>query len=357
MFDFAIYKYQFISSWLRHAGGFNRMKICDAQKEPKLSIIIPCYNYSAFVGKAISSVIGQNNRESEIIVVDDGSTDGSWDIINNFDVRAYRLPNGGALQACIFGLDHTTAPFVLFLDADDMLAPNSLNKILALVDEKVAKLQYSLGLIDSEGRFIGSAAPALDDYRERSEIIHRVLRTGFYKTPPTSGNVFRRDVCNILREIDYEKYVDGVILYAAPFMGDIVSTSDELGFYRVHNHNVSSVGKALDAEVIRRDLRRFSFRMRHLQNFINAKTNYEPTYEIENNFVVQERSIYLTLSVGKKPSLSDVKNVIWKLLKQDEHSIKSKLALSTLFVSTLLLSNRNSVKIANYRNKVTHRSV
>jgi len=118
----------------------------------------------------------------------------------------------------LFGLEKTKAPFVLFLDADDELKPGALVKIIDRLDPGVAKLQFPLTRIDTDGNIISAALPALDTFRDRHVLARQVLRRGVYRSPPTSGNVFRRDVCKLLREADYDKFVDGVILFAAPFL-------------------------------------------------------------------------------------------------------------------------------------------
>src|SRR6266436_10093186 len=124
---------------------------------PKLAVVISCYNYESFVERAIQSVLSQGRDDFELVVVDDGSTDGSWDVISRSGVTAFKIENSGQRLACLFGLDKTKAPFVLFLDADDELKPGALGKIVDRLDPGVAKLQFSLTLIDSDGTAISGA--------------------------------------------------------------------------------------------------------------------------------------------------------------------------------------------------------
>ncbi|MGT2486450.1 glycosyltransferase family 2 protein [Methylobacterium oryzae CBMB20] len=119
--------------------------------EPKLAVIITCFNYENFVGRAIQSVLDQGSDACEIVVIDDGSTDRSWSMIQQSGVPAFRIPNGGQRAACLYGLAKTRAPFLLFLDADDELLPGALARILPALDTNVAKLQFCLTCIDSGG--------------------------------------------------------------------------------------------------------------------------------------------------------------------------------------------------------------
>lgn len=232
-----------------------------------LAVVINCYNYAEYVGRAIDSVVQQANNDCELIVIDDGSIDRSWDVISGRAVKAHRLTNGGQRLACIYGLDGTTAPYVLFLDADDELKPGSIAKIISLLDPEISKLQFALTRVDGAGKEIPENR-GVEAYRKRDELANRVLEDGVYRTPPTSGNVFRRDVCQLLREAHYDTAVDGIILFAAPFFGDVVSISEELGVYRVHGRNNSGLGQSMNPEIIKLDLHRFATRMTHLREVI-----------------------------------------------------------------------------------------
>ncbi|WP_036302951.1 glycosyltransferase family 2 protein [Methylobacterium sp. 77] len=233
--------------------------------DPILSIIINCYNYEDYVQSAIESVTSQKAERYELIVVDDGSTDQSWETIERLHVRSFRKENGGQVSACLHGVARTSAPFILFLDADDELLPNSISKIISLLDENVAKLQFPLLTIDATGAVVGPALPALSAGRHREAFVKKVERAGAYISPPTSGNVFRRDLCDLLHEAHYDSAVDGVMLLAAPFFGDIVSIGEPLGRYRVHFRNKSYRNQLPPVPHLRKHQKRFRRRVEHLK--------------------------------------------------------------------------------------------
>ncbi|HVW99455.1 MAG TPA: glycosyltransferase [Candidatus Babeliaceae bacterium] len=93
----------------------------------KVSVIVPSYNYAAFISKALSSVKAQTYRNWECIIVDDGSTDNTRDICNEFCINDPRFKyiyqvNGGISAARNTGVSYADGEFICFLDADDFLA-------------------------------------------------------------------------------------------------------------------------------------------------------------------------------------------------------------------------------------------
>jgi len=93
-----------------------------------LSVVIPAYNAEKYIGRAIDSVLAQSRRPDEIIVVDDGSTDGTAGVVESYgsQVRCIRQENGGASVARNSGIEAATGRWIAFLDADDEWLPEKL---------------------------------------------------------------------------------------------------------------------------------------------------------------------------------------------------------------------------------------
>jgi glycosyltransferase involved in cell wall biosynthesis len=92
----------------------------------RISVVIPCYNRERWIAEAITSAL--QGPEVEVIVVDDGSTDGSWDVIRSFGdrIRSSRIDNSGPSAARNVGARMATAPFIRFLDSDDRIPDGAL---------------------------------------------------------------------------------------------------------------------------------------------------------------------------------------------------------------------------------------
>lgn len=100
-----------------------------------ISVVIPCYNRAHLVGDAIRSALAQTVQPSEIIVVDDGSKDGSEAIASGFSgVRCLRQTNAGPSAARNAGIQAATGDWVAFLDSDDLWPPTRLSSQLALLE-------------------------------------------------------------------------------------------------------------------------------------------------------------------------------------------------------------------------------
>ena len=115
-----------------------------------VSVITPCHNAAAFVGQTIESVLAQTHQPVEHLIVDDGSSDGSWAVIERFAephrerLRAEQVPvSRGASHARNRGAALARGEYLMFLDADDLIAPNSLGALVAALRERPDAIAYT----------------------------------------------------------------------------------------------------------------------------------------------------------------------------------------------------------------------
>ena len=112
----------------------------------KFSIIIPLYNKQNFITRAVNSVLSQSYINFELIIVNDGSTDNSFDLVSSIidhRIKIINKVNGGVSSARNLGIDNASNEWICFLDADDHWLPNHLEEILYLLKKYPEAKIYS----------------------------------------------------------------------------------------------------------------------------------------------------------------------------------------------------------------------
>lgn len=211
----------------------------------RLSVVIPNYNYGDFVGAAISSALAVDWPDVEVIVVDDGSTDHSREVISQFGDRVTIIEqdNAGALQAVNRGYRLSRGDVVIFLDSDDVLDPEIASEIAGVWYDGISKVQVQMRRIDREGRPTGSVFPEYGKVPTPMQIVRWMSKTSAYPTPPGSGNAYARSFLERMFPLDERtgRFSDSPLLAAAPYFGDVVTINKPLVGYRIHGNNDSEL--------------------------------------------------------------------------------------------------------------------
>jgi glycosyltransferase involved in cell wall biosynthesis len=207
---------------------------------PTVSIIIANYNYGRFIQEAIESALGQNHPAREVIIVDDGSTDESLTIIEKYRQKAKVVfkSNGGQASAFNAGLPLATGEIVLFLDSDDYLMPDAVNRIVTNWKPHISRCHFRLNSVDSDGNRIGEV-PMASERLSSGNIFEQQLSREGCTWVPTSGNAFSRAVLEKVFPVDerYRICADAWIFYRTAFHGEVLAIEEILGAYRIHDSN------------------------------------------------------------------------------------------------------------------------
>lgn len=216
----------------------------------RLSVVIANFNYADYVGRAIESALALQWDDVEIVVVDDGSTDGSLQVLESFQGRIRLIPsvNQGQREAVNLGFRHSTGDAVVFLDSDDLLPagmPAVLNRALGA---GVSKVQFQMQRIDEHDRPIGAPFPSFRRLPTSSQLRRWMLATSAYPTPPASGNAYARWFLDRVLPLGPETgdFADSGLLAAAPLLGDVVAVEGILVGYRRHGQNDSELARSPD---------------------------------------------------------------------------------------------------------------
>jgi hypothetical protein len=150
-----------------------------------ISVIVPLHNLRNLVGRALDSIYAQTAPPKEIIVVDDGSTDGGGDFVENSypEVRVLRQENRGLASARNTGIKASTCAYVCFLDADDTWLPHCLEVLSSLVENYTARIAAAgRNHVDESGQFLRAVGPSHEGLHF---IIPALLRWNFLSSTAT----------------------------------------------------------------------------------------------------------------------------------------------------------------------------
>lgn len=227
------------------------------------SIIVNNYNYGRYVRDAIESALVQTYTPLEVIVVDDGSTDHSPQVIESFGDRIIPVmkPNGGQASAFNAGFAYCHGDVVIYLDADDLLAPGVVEAVVHAFQKtpEAVRVQYRMEVIDAEGKLTGVKKP-FSHLPLRSGDLRRHVLSFPFDIPwmPTSGNSF---TAAVLRQVlpmpedEFKILADFYLSNVTPLFGPVLFLDEVLAYYRVHGGNFYEQEQPeIDLEQIRKTI-------------------------------------------------------------------------------------------------------
>ena len=216
--------------------------------DPLASIVVNNYNYGRFLSEAIDSALAQTYPHTEVIVVDDGSVDGSRAVIAGYRDRitAVLQENGGQTSALNAGFQASRGTIVVFLDADDLLLPTAITSGVELFrDPAIVHVHWPLLEMNEQSRTTGKVVPA--KAFPQGNLREEVVRKGpdGLVWSPTSGNAWHS---RFLRQhfplpVMEKKCragsaaADARLSVLAPLYGRVQRVRQPQACYRIHGNN------------------------------------------------------------------------------------------------------------------------
>ena len=165
--------------------------------KPKVSVIVPVYNSEDYVGNTIESIISQTLHEIEIILVDDGSTDNSGKICDDYAKKDERIlvvhkPNGGLADARNAGMKVATGKYMMFIDADDLFEKDSCEHMYNTIEKN--EVDYVIGnyqMMDNDGTRWSNSAFDPEKYQDFRLHIHDFKNSFFVMNSTAWNKIYR----------------------------------------------------------------------------------------------------------------------------------------------------------------------
>jgi glycosyltransferase involved in cell wall biosynthesis len=233
-------------------------------EQPLVSILVSNYNYGRFIGDTIKSALDQTYSNIELIICDDGSTDNSVQIIEEYASRDSRLrlirkENGGQGSGFNAAFAASRGEIIALLDSDDLFLPRKVERVVA---DFQAHPDCGLGLqrvIRMSVNLRRQGVWPMSDSLPFGWYGTRLLSDGGVLpfTPPTSGLALRRDVAERLFPLSLERPLvscpDQLIVRLAPFLTSVTRDQEALSAYRLHGNNNYGPDR-VSAESFKREL-------------------------------------------------------------------------------------------------------
>ena len=286
---------------------------------PLVSVIIGNYNYGHFIAEAIDSVLNQSYGNFELIVVDDGSSDNSRDIIQSYgnQLTAIFQQNGGQGAAFNAGFAISRGEIICFLDSDDYYYPEKLEKVVGAFNKNPDWVQISHGRtsVNADGKIIGRDPT----FFNQGDVKYLLLKWGRYAWAVTSALSYRRSVLE--KVLPFPKHPRGGDTYltaTVPFYGKIGYIKEPLMFYRLHGNNMNAGTNNLQHLIEQRE---------DTARCINQTAS---KLGIKERFNIERDADYRSLKVLKKglPSYQEAIKIFWITLLESRaigHSTKDTL--------------------------------
>jgi glycosyltransferase involved in cell wall biosynthesis len=318
-----------------------------------VSIIITNHNYERYLAEAIESALNQDYRDVEVIVVDDGSTDGSRRIIERYGGRIIPIlkDNGGQCSSFNVGFARSRGEVVMFLDADDVLLTHGAALHVEHLRGGAVKSCGYMEVIDAEGRPTGSWIPRL--LPESGDYLRDTLQNGLdtYQTSFTSGHAWSRTFLSKALPLPENDLIgaDGYLTAVDRLFGRLEFIHEPVAQYRLHTANKGPVGFRFDPAHLRNRVQRKRHRIAYAERWLR-----DLGYQVEPRRFRRIRDWRLSLMMHSLSLMEEGDPGVssWELVSAPFRTRPLRVRASAQIAATLglirLLPKRQALALARY---------
>lgn len=293
---------------------------------PEVSIIVPLYNKKEYVTDMLESVRSQSFQDYELILVDDGSTDGSGQIAERYAahderLRVVHIKNGGVSHARNIGLEMATGTYITFIDADDTVATDYLENLYRCITENDVDLVIS-GVVKTNCRDDGNSVVIAPYCGKKSigEVLPNFAevqkRTGIYGT--CVAKLFPRSLCKSVFFDEQLELAEDLEFYIRLFNRVQTIFFDDHALYYYLQNTENSSARVKDDQI---DYLSQATIQIKVKGFLQSKSMY-----CGNNRIIVDQNIsrfvYYSMHYAGKERFHDVFQTIYRYVKTDSIDLK-----------------------------------
>lgn len=289
---------------------------------PQISIIVPIYNAANTLRRCIDSVLVQTFYDFELLLIDDGSTDESWEIClaaEEMDNRviAIKKVNGGVSQARNVGLQNANGKWLTFIDSDDYINPDMLSSMIKIADKDAMIVCCSSKYSNGKDFFVFKNSTTIEKSQDE---IGLVLLFGAPFAKLFDNNILKK--YNIYFNEKLSKHEDTVFFWEYMKYAVSISTTSYIGYvYNVQNSTLSLHNQTVPPELLLSTFQILDDEYKQLR----TKYLIHPVHDNRistwlSSFILQALISSYKLFLSKKERF-----FYWKLVKRTQKEIKYKI--------------------------------
>ena len=306
---------------------------------PDISIIVPIYNAEKYIAKCVDSLVNQTKKELEFILINDGSTDNTEEIIKTYKdkrIKYYKNKNQGIGKTRNFGISKSTGKYIMFLDSDDYLSKNACQKMYEKILESNSDLVvcdfykvYDFGKTEE----IKLSSFSETSLKGRPSIINEINLAPWNK-------IYKRELItkNKIKFIENLKYEDApFVIEALSKAKKITKINESLNYYVIHGNSETTVRdeRCFDILKIVDIIRKNTKDKRYLKEEVDKLT-----VKIITNYTVQQRN-----QKKKEIGMKFIDEAFTYLKREVPNYRNNKYYTDRSFFKRIVEKNKNITKI------------
>jgi glycosyltransferase involved in cell wall biosynthesis len=327
---------------------------------PPVDVVVTNHNYGRFLAEAIESACSQTHPEVSVVVVDDGSSDGSRELLRSFEdrVEVVLKEQGGQASALNAGIERCRGEVLLVLDADDVLRPHAAERVAAAfaAGPQLSKVQFPMEIVDAEGNPTGAVKPA-GHLRAPVGDQRRAELASPFDLPwlPGGGTGFRTAAVRRILPIPAPDYprsgADWYLVHLTALLGEAALLEEVCASYRVHGGNAYELaGEEIDLDHVREAIVFAGATTRSLESLAD-QLGLERPARILSYADLANRLVSLRLQPGRHPVATDrrlslLRDALRATRRRADVSVPMKILLVAWFALAALAPRRLARRLA-----------